>query len=117
MKKLTVRFKLWLNARDAEGVFGDGKWRLLAAIDAEGSLKAASETLHISYRKAWGDLKKAEDALDIALVERQRGGSIGGRTCLTDQGKRWVSAYTKFRSDIEKVTEKAYQKYIEQLLR
>jgi len=117
MKKLTVRFKLWLNARDAEGVFGDGKWRLLKAIDTEGSLKAASESLHISYRKAWGDLKKAEDALSIALVERQRGGSIGGQTRLTDQGKRWVSAYAKFRGDIEKVTEKAYQKYIERLLR
>jgi len=117
MKKLTVRFKLWLNAKDAEGAFGDGKWRLLAAIDKEGSLKAASETLHISYRKAWGDLKKAEDTLNIALVERQRGGSIGGQTRLTERGKKWVSAYTKFRGDIEKVTEKAYQKYIEQLLR
>jgi molybdate transport system regulatory protein len=117
MKKLTVRFKLWLNARDAEGVFGDGKWRLLKAIDTEGSLKAASEVLHISYRKAWGDLKKAEDALETALVEKQRGGSIGGQTRLTDQGRKWVGAYAKFRSDIEKVTEKAYQKYIERLLR
>ncbi len=117
MKQLTARFKLWLNAKDAEGVFGDGKWRLLAAIDAGGSLKAASETLHISYRKAWGDLKKAEDALKTALVERQRGGSIGGQTRLTDQGKRWVSAYTKFRSDIEKAVEKSYERYIRQLVK
>jgi len=117
MKKLTVRFKLWLNARDAEGVFGDGKWRLLKAIDAEGSLKAASETLHISYRKAWGDLKKAEDSLNIALVERQRGGSIGGQTRLTERGKKWVDAYAKFRSDIEKVVEKSYERYIRRLVK
>ena len=69
MKKLRARFKLWLSTKDVEGVFGDGKWRLLKSIDAEGSLKAASESLRISYRKAWGDLKKAQDALDIVLVE------------------------------------------------
>jgi len=58
MKQLRTKFKLWLSTEDAEGVFGDGKWRLLKKIDAKGSLKAASQSLHISYRKAWGDLKK-----------------------------------------------------------
>ena len=115
MKKLRAKFKLWLNTKDVEGVFGDGKWRLLKAIDTEGSLKAASELLHISYRKAWGDLKKAEQCLNIALVEKQRGGSAGGQTQLTDQGKEWVKAYTRFRIDIEKAVEKAYKKYIKEL--
>ncbi len=65
MKKLRARFKLWLSTEDVEGVFGDGKWRLLKSIDAKGSLKLASESLHISYRKAWGDLKKAQDGSGI----------------------------------------------------
>jgi len=112
MKKLRARFKLWLSTEDVEVVFGDGKWRLLKSIDAEGSLKAASKKLHISYRKAWGDLKKAQDALNIALADRQRGGDMGGRTALTSQGKKWVEAYAKFRGDIEKAMEKAYEKHI-----
>ncbi len=116
MKQLRTRFKLWLNSEDAEGVFGDGKWRLLKSIDAEGSLRAASQLLHISYRKAWGDLKKAQRCLNIHLVEKQRGGALGGRTKLTEQGKKWVDAYTRFRSDIEKATEKAYEKHIRELL-
>jgi molybdate transport system regulatory protein len=115
VKKLKARFKLWLSSKDIEGVFGDGKWRLLKTIDSKGSLKAASKTLGISYRKAWGDLKKAQDSLDIALVEKQRGGQFGGRTGLTTQGKKWVKAYTKFRRDIEKAVEKAYQKHIKGL--
>ncbi|GAF98751.1 unnamed protein product [marine sediment metagenome] len=117
MKKLRARFKLWLSTKDVEGVFGDGKWRLLEAIDTEGSLKAASESLRISYRKAWGDLKKARDALNIALVEKQRGGNMGGRTSLTGQGKKWVEAYAKFRGDIEKAVEKAYEKHIKELVK
>lgn len=115
MKKMRAKFKLWLSTKDVEGVFGDGKWRLLKAIETEESLKAASVALGISYRKAWGDLKKAQDALNIVLVEKQRGGNMGGRTALTDQGKKWVKAYTRFRGDIEKTVEKAYKKYVEEL--
>ncbi len=117
MKKLRARFKLWLSAKDIEGVFGDGKWRLLKAIETEGSLSAASQKLGISYRKAWGDLKKAQEALNITLVEKQRGGRLGGKTSLTAKGKKWVEAYTKFRSDIEKTTEKAFKKHIKALLK
>lgn len=117
MKELRPRFKLWLSTKDAEGALGDGKWRLLRSIETKGSLKAASESLRISYRKAWGDLKKAEESLNTALVEKQRGGSTGGQTSLTDQGKKWIEAYAKFRSDIEKAVEKAYEKHIRELVK
>ncbi|MHC4455929.1 MAG: winged helix-turn-helix domain-containing protein [Planctomycetota bacterium] len=117
MKNLRAKFKIWLSMKDAEGVFGDGKWRLLKAIDSEGSLKAASEHLGISYRKAWGDLRKAQEFLKISLVEKQRGGVRGGRAELTAQGKKWVEAYAKFRSDIEKAVEKANKKYIKGLVK
>ena len=117
MSKIRARFKLWLSTEDAEGVFGDGKWRLLQAIDQTDSLSAASELLKISYQKAWGDLKKAQEKLDVTLVKKQRGGNKGGRTVLTDEGKKWVDAYTKFRADVEKQIEKAYGKYIQECLR
>ena len=116
VKKLRAKFKLWLSTRDIEGVFGDGKWRLLKAIESTGSLTEASESLNISYRKAWGDLKKAQEALNEPLVEKHRGGIRRGRSALTEQGKKWVSAYTKFHNDIEKAIEKAYHKHIKELL-
>ena len=116
MKELRAKSKLWLSTRDIEGVFGDGKWRLLQAIENTGSLSEASESLRISYRKAWGDLKKAQEALNEPLVEKHRGGIKGGQSALTEQGKKWVKAYTRFRNDIEKAIEKAYQKHIKELL-
>lgn len=117
MKKARARFKLWLNTEEAEGVFGDGKWRLLKAIESAGSLKAASGKLGISYRKAWGDLRKAEQHLGVNLVERERGGALGGKTTLTKKGKEWVKAYAEFRSDIEKTVEKAYKKHFAGLIK
>ncbi len=115
MKKLRAKFKLWLSTRDIEGVFGDGKWRLLKAIESTGSLTEASESLRISYRKAWGDLKKAQEALNEPLVEKHRGGIQRGQSALTEQGKKWLEAYTRFHSDIEKAVEKAYEKHIRKI--
>jgi molybdate transport system regulatory protein len=117
MKKLRVRFKLWLSSKNVEGVFGDGKWRLLKAVENAGSLSAASDSLRISYRKAWGDLNKAQNALNVALVQKQRGGNLGGKTILTGEGKEWVKAYAKFRSEIEKAAEKAFKKHMEKLIK
>ncbi|MHC4618978.1 MAG: winged helix-turn-helix domain-containing protein [Planctomycetota bacterium] len=116
MKTLKARFKLWLSSRETEGVFGDGKWQLLKAVGAKGSLRSASDALGISYRKAWGDLKKAEEALGIGLVERERGGSGGGGSGLTAEGERWVKAYGRFRAEVEKAVEKGYERYIRELL-
>ena len=115
VKKLEAKFKLWLNADDARGVFGDGKWRLLKAIEKEGSLRAASQVLRISYRKAWGDLKKAENALNIRLIEKHRGGRSGGRTGLTPEGRQWVKAYSKLRAEIETAAKAAHEKYFSHL--
>jgi len=112
---LTARFKLWLCSSDAEGVFGDGKWRLLQAIDQTGSLRAAAKRLGISYRKAWGDLNKAEQHLHVHLIEKHRGGQSGGTTRLTEAGRRWLNAYSRFRADVEAATRQAYRIHIEHL--
>lgn len=103
--------KIWLSAADRRGVFGDGKWRLLKAIDQRGSLKGACEVLGISYRKAWGDLKKTQTFLGTKLLEKHRGGTGGGNTRLTPQGKKLLKAYSKFRRDIEKATQRSYEKH------
>ncbi len=113
--KLRPRFKLWLSYGEHEGAFGDGKWRLLRAIEQEGSLRAASETMHMSYRKAWGDVKKAEQALGVTLVKKQRGGCHGGSATLTKAGKEWVRAYTRMRTDVEHTVKTACRKYVEKI--
>ena len=114
---LYPRFKLWLSSSEAEGVFGDGKWRLLEAIEREGALTAASKALGISYRKAWGDLQKAERRLGAIFLERRRGGSGGGQTTLTETGRKWLVAYARFRADVERATAEAFESHIVKILR
>ena len=112
MDKLKPRVKLWLNGEDVDGVFGDGKCRLLQSIETTGSLRAASELLHISYRKAWGDLKKAQDALGVVLIDQHRGGPQGGRTVLTEEGRRWLQAYGRLRQDVEAAVQASFERFV-----
>ena len=113
--EIKPKCKLWLTGETRQSIFGDGKWRLLKAIDQTGSLKAATELLNISYRKAWGDLKKAQTLLGADLIEKHRGGKQGGTTCLTPLGKQWLNAYTAFRNDIDTAVDTAYEKHIKEL--
>jgi molybdate transport system regulatory protein len=115
-RALHPRFKLWVSSDQAEGVFGDGKWRLLGAIARGGSLMAAAESLGMSYRKAWGDLQKAERCLGVDLLVKHRGGVGGGRTTLTENGRRWLAAYSRFRREMEQVMAEAYDRHIGPLL-
>ena len=108
-------FKLWLCAGDPKEVFGSGKWRLLEAIQRQGTLRAAAAALGISYRKAWGDLRKAEESLGVTFLERRRGGSDGGETLLTDEGRRWLREYGRFHSRVEKAVEKAFASWRERI--
>ncbi len=114
---LSPKMKLWISSPDDEGVFGDGKWRLLRAIERESSLKAAAESLHISYRKAWGDLKKAEESMGLKFIEKHRGGDHGGETILTDEGKKWLSAYSRFHSELHSALETIFKDHIASLLK
>ena len=116
-RNIIPKFKLWLSLPDCEGVFGDGKWRLLKAIEETGSLSAAALSLGISYRKAWGDLKKAETRLQLRLIERYRGGISGGGTVITPEGQRWLKAYETFHVQIEHTVREAFSDMMRQLER
>ena len=106
--RLSPRFRLWLCTADDQSPFGHGKWRLLAAIEREGSLSAAAASLGLSYRKAWGDLRKAEVSLGVKLITPHRGGSTGGSTGLTDDGRLWLHAYDRFEAEVAEAVTRAY---------
>jgi len=116
LRDITPGIRLWLSLSN-EGVFGRGKWQLLDAIHSQGSLQAAADTLGISYRKAWGDLRKAEKALGISLVERHRGGSAGGDSSLTEDGKRWWREYARFQEEVDIQVAKAFARWTKRMER
>lgn len=98
---IRIDYKIWMSSCDGLEIMDDGKWKLLIAIQEEGSLAAAACKCAISYRKAWGDLKNAEAFLGFQIIEKHRGGKDGGTTALTPDGKLLITAYKKFRSEFQ----------------
>ena len=115
MSDLHAHCKLWISSDTSEGSFGTAKVRLLEAICQTGSLQDAARTLGISYRKAWGDLKKAEDCLQCKLIEKTRGGQGGGRTVVTDQGRRVIRAYTVLNGEVLQGLSSAFETFVEDI--
>jgi molybdate transport system regulatory protein len=106
-----VQYKLWLSSVSGEGIIGDGKVMLLEAIRDTGSLSAAASQLGLSYRKAWGDIRKAESLLGYPLTEKHRGGKDGGSSRLTPQALRLLEAYRALQVETGRSVEKAFREF------
>lgn len=110
-----LKYKLWLSAVSGEGIIGDGQYKLLKAIEEKGSLKAAAELLGTSYRKSWGDIKKAEELLGYELTEKHRGGKDGGKSELTSRAINLLEAYDALHKKMDTAIEDAYDDFKEQI--
>ena len=110
-KDIRFNYKIWLSTNDGINLLGDGKWKILKAIEEHGSLMAATEALGITYRRTWGDLKKIENQLGFQLLEKSRGGKDGGKTYLTKQGKLLVDAFDEFHERVDSVIENAFNNF------
>ena len=109
--EIMLNYKLWLSTVTGEGVLEDENYHMLMKIQETGSLKAAAEFLKVSYRKAWGDLRDAERLLGYPLVNRHRGGRDGGRSVLTEKGKKLLEAYQALHVKLDDAVEAAYAEF------
>jgi len=109
--EIFLNYKLWLSSVTGEGIMEEDRYRLLQLIKEKGSLKAAADDMKISYRKAWGDLKKAEELLGYDLIIRQRGGKSGGQSQLTGKALKLLEAYEVLHTKMDDAVEKAYEEF------
>jgi molybdate transport system regulatory protein len=62
--------------------------KLLQAIERTGSINSAAQSLGIQYKSAWQKLDQINNLLPYPLVEKRTGGSGGGGSVLTEEGKK-----------------------------
>ncbi len=109
--------KLFISSDGITGSFGDGKWRLLDGIKRYGSIQKAAQELGRGYRKAWGDIKRAEEALGQPLVKKNRGGISGGSTELTEFGIKLLENWKKYKAEVGAFMIKSYDRHLKKLLK
>ena len=58
---------------------------------------------------------KIEKFFGFPLLEKQRGGSEGGHTALTEEGKRLVRAFEAFHNSVDTQIQKGFEQFILEL--
>ena len=95
---LVPDYKLWLE-RDGEYIFGPGAYAILKSVHEEGTITKGAKKLKMSYRYAWGVIKKIEKKLGVTLVETFKGGTEGGGGArVTENGLKLMEMYSSINS-------------------
>jgi molybdate transport repressor ModE-like protein len=105
---LHVKIKFWLELENRH-VFGEGTYKILKKIQEHGTLKGAATALGMSYRHAWGILKKSEQRIGTPILTTHKGGKHGGGgTELTLTARHLMEQYLTIKGSLQ-ATDKAYE--------
>ena len=96
--KYNAGLSVWLHT-DGETIFCQGRALLLEGIKEYGSLRQAAKGLGMSYRAAWGKLKKTQDILGIDLVVLS--GSMPRHYKLTSRGEELLAGFNAWRKRVQ----------------
>jgi molybdate transport repressor ModE-like protein len=107
-RNLGVKAKFWLTLGERT-LFGEGKARLLEAVDELGSLRSAAHSMDMSYRHAWGLLRELDKAAGFAFLEHS-GTGPRTRLRLTEDGRRFIDAYRRFRAPLMNAVEARFHR-------
>lgn len=92
MSDYRIKSRIWIEEGD-NVLVGEGRVRLLKAIDREGSLSKAAKAIGMSYKKAWTLMDAVNKSAKEAVVTKTVGGQKGGGTIITPYGKRLIEAF------------------------
>lgn len=84
-----IKSRIWIEA-DNNILLGEGRVRLLKAIEKTGSLSKAAKSLNISYKKAWNLVDSVNKSAKKPVTKSNIGGVGGGGAKLTSYGKDLV---------------------------
>jgi molybdate transport system regulatory protein len=110
-----LEYGVYLTNRESGGRLDDALVQLLSGIHQTGSLRLAADSTGISYRKAWGDIRKAEKFIGFALVEKIRGGKDGGFSRLTSDGADLVAAFHHLHQEFDAAIHRTTKEFFHDL--
>ena len=98
--------KFWLETENGY-VLGEGSFSILSKIRELGSLRGAAESLGMSYRHAWGIVKKIEGNIGGPILRTHKGGQFGGGGAeLTEEGILLMNKYQEMKKILTEVVNK-----------
>ena len=109
-KRGELAFRASISLSREEECFSALTADFLEAVAESGSMLGACQIRDISYSKGWKMLKIAEAQLGIQFLERQTGGSKGGFSVLTPEGKVFLEKFRRMEAAVQAAAEAAFEK-------
>jgi len=108
---MEIKAKFWIENK-GEVVLGGGKTALLLALDRFGSIQRAADEFGMSYRHAWGAIRRIEKRAGFKIVDTKLGGKEGGGARLTPKGKAFVDRIDSLLKDLQMIVEKRFRQRV-----
>jgi molybdate transport system regulatory protein len=105
---MEIKAKFWIENK-GEVVAGGGKIALLLAVARLGSIQRAADEFGMSYRHAWGMIKKIEERAGFKIVDTKLGGKEEERAQLTSKGKVFIKKMDFLLNDLREIVEKRFR--------
>ena len=100
MENIRIEGHIWMDTPGGLKI-GRGRAMLLELIGRTGSIAEAARISGIPYRRAWEMIREMNKYASTLLVIKSVGGRDGGRSILTDEGRRVLSMFRKLNRDFE----------------
>ncbi len=98
---MKANFRCWLENNQGEQIVGPGLYQLLIEVEKTGSLNQAAREMNMSYRTAWGKIKKIEERVGTEVIDKKVGGKDGGGSELTSKGYQLMEKYSQLKFRLE----------------
>ena len=107
---MQIKVKFWIENK-GEVVLGGGKAALLLAVDRLGSIQRAAEEFGMSYRHAWGAIRKIEQRAGFKIIDTRLGGKDAGAQ-LTPKGKEFIGEVDSLLKDLQATVERRFKRKV-----
>jgi len=105
MENMRIEGHIWMDTSSGLKI-GKGRAMLLELIGRTGSIAEAARIAGIPYRRAWGMIREMNKYAASLLVIKSVGGRDGGRSILTEEGRKILSTYRKLNREFEQFKKK-----------
>ncbi len=108
---MQVRSKVWFE-KNGKLVFGEGKSKILKAIEKHRSINKAAGSLNMSFRHAWSYINEIERRIGARMIERTKGGRDGGGSRLTPLAAQLIERYDRLKEDVDEYADRRAKEFL-----
>ncbi len=110
-KNNPIKYSVKVQVFKSKKGFGPGIAKIMDLVEETGRLSDAYKKMYLAPSKGWKIIKRAEEEFGFPLIISEVGGSGGGKSYLSKEGKDLLKRYKLFVSELDLEAERIFNKH------